>query len=178
MTMNPALRMACRLPVFGLCAVLLLNAGCTALGYRIGSALPTGIEVVHVPSFENQSGEPRLELGTTQATIAQLQRDGTLTVGDLDKADVVLHVVLKDFSLAPLRYESDTATSTSEYRMTIRADVKLVHRLSNTVMAASSVKGETDFVPTSDLSSAKRDALPQAEADLAHQIVKSVVEFW
>ncbi len=165
-------------PVSALCAVLLLNGGCAALGYRVGTVLPPGIEVVHVPAFTNESSEPRLELGATQATIAQIQRDGTLTVGDLDKADVVLQVVLTDFVLAPLRYESDSATSTSEYRMTIRANVKLVRKTDNTVMAASAVKGETDFVPTGDLSSAKRAALPQAEADLAHQIVKSVVEFW
>ncbi len=171
-------RTVSRLSIPALCTALLLNAGCAALGYRVGTTLPPGIEVVHVPSFVNRTGEPRLELGATQAAIAQIQRDGTLTVGDMDKADVVLQVVLTDFALAPLRYEADTATSTSEYRMTIQADVKLVRRLDKTVMAASSVKGEADFVPTGDLSSAKRDALPQAEADLAHQIVKSVVEFW
>ncbi len=175
---NTALRIVSHISVPALCAALLLNIGCTALGYRVGTTLPPGIEVVHVPSFANRTGEPRLELGATQATIAQIQRDGTLTVGDIDKADVVLQVVLTDFSLSPLRYDSDTATTTSEYRMTIRADVKLVRQLDKTVMAASSVKGETEFVPTGDLSSAKRDALPKAEADLAHQIVKSVVEFW
>ncbi len=175
---NTAFRIMSRLFVPALCAVLLLNAGCTALGYRVGSTLPPGIDVVHVPSFANRTGEPRLELGATQATIAQIQRDGTLTVGDLDKADVVLEVVLTDFALTPLRYDSNTSTTTSEYRMTIRADVKLVRQRDKVVMAASSVKGEADFVPTGDLSSAKRDALPQAEADLAHQIVKSVVEFW
>lgn len=175
---NTVFRIISRLSVTALCAVLLLNAGCAALGYRVGTTLPPGIKVVHVASFENRSGEPRLELGATQATIAQIQRDGTLTVGDLDKADVLLEVVLTDFALTPLRYESDTATSTSEYRMTIRAAVKLVRKSDNAVMAASTVKGETDFVPTGDLSSAKRDALPRAEADLAHRIVKSVVEFW
>jgi hypothetical protein len=161
-----------------LCVVVMLNAGCTALGYRVGSTLPPGIEVVHVPSFENKSGEPRLELGATQATIAEIQRDGTLTVGDREKADVVLQVVLTRFALTPLRYQTDAATTTSEYRLTIWADVKLVRQSDDTVMAYSSVKGDTDFVPTGDLSTAKRDALPAAEEDLAHQIVKSVVEFW
>ena len=159
-------------------AALFLNAGCTALGYRVGSSLPPGIEVVHVPAFKNRTAEPRLELGATQATIAQIQRDGTLTIGDMDKADVVLDVVLTDFSLTPLRYERDTATTASEYRMTIMADVKLVRRGDKVVMARGRVKGEADFEPTGDLSTAKRDTLPQAERDLAHQIVKSVVEFW
>jgi len=176
--MKTIYRIYALLSIPALCAGLLLNSGCAAFGYRVGTTLPPGIEVVHVPSFENKSGEPRIDLGATQATIAQIQRDGTLTIGGIDKADVVLLVVLTDFSLTPLRYDSDTATSTREYRMTIKADVKLVRQLDKTVIAASSVKGETEFVPTGDLSSAKRDALPKTEEDLAHQIVKSVVEFW
>lgn len=155
-----------------------LTSSCTALGYRVGSSLPPGINVVNIPVLENRSGEPQLELTTTKALISELQRDGTLSVGDIEKADVVLTVVLEDFSLQPLRYESDSATATSEYRLTIRASLVLKNRRDGKVMVTNKVKGETDFVPTGDLSSAKREALPRAAADLAHQIVKSVVEFW
>jgi len=159
-------------------AVALMVAGCAALGYRVGSSLPPGINVVHVPTLVNRTSEPQLELSTTQAVISELQRDGTLSVGDTEKADVILIVVLENFVMEPLRYESDSATATSEYRMTIRAALELKSRRDGRVLAANKVKGETDFTPTGDLSSAKRDALPQAATDLAHQIVKSVVEFW
>lgn len=159
-------------------AVTALSAGCTAMGYRVGSSLPPGISVVHVPSLENRTSEPQLELATTKAVMSELQRDGTLSVGDIEKADVVLTVVLENFVLEPLRYERDTATATSEYRLTIRASLELKNRRDGRMMVKKIVKGETDFIPSGDLSSSKRDALPRAAADLAHQIVKSVVEFW
>ncbi len=155
-----------------------LGAGCSMLGYRVGNSLPPGINVVHVPSFENKTTEPQLELYTTQATISELQREGSLMVGDLGKSDVVLHVDLVDLTLQPLRYEADAATTTSEYRLTIRAELRLVERSTDKVLAKNTVKGETDFSPSGDLSTAKRDALPRASDDLAHQIVKSIVEFW
>jgi len=157
---------------------LALTVGCTAIGYRIGSSLPPGINVVHVPSLINRTSEPQLELNTTQALISELQRDGTLSIGDMEKSDVVLTVVLTAFTLVPLRYDRDSATSTSEYRMTIRATLELKDRKDGRVLASNTVKGETDFVLAGDLSSAKLDALPNAAADLAQQIVKSVVEFW
>lgn len=165
-------------PALVIIAVAALSAGCTAMGYRVGSSLPPGISVVHVPALENRTSEPQLELATTKAVMSELQRDGTLSVGDIEKADVVLTVVLDNFVLAPLRYERDSATATSEYRMTIRASIELKNRRDGRVMVKNTVKGETDFIPSGDLSSAKRDALPRAAADLAHQIVKSVVEFW
>lgn len=156
----------------------LLVAGCSALGYRVGSSLPPGINVVHVPTLVNRTAEPQLELGATQAVIRELQREGTLTVGDMGKADVVLLVILEDFSMEPLRYESDSPTATSEYRLTIHAALELKSRQDGRLLASNKVRGEADFVPAGDLSSAKREALPQAAADLAHRIVKSVVEFW
>ncbi len=40
------------------------------------------------------------------------------------------------------------------------------------------VKGDATFEMFGDLSSAKREALPDAAKDLAHKIVESVVEYW
>ena len=153
-----------------------LPGGC--VGYRLGSTLPPGINVVHVPTFMNKTTEPRLEIETSQATIRELQRDGTLSVSDLGKCDVVLNVALIGFRLEPLRYERDNSTTTREYRLTITADIKLTNRRTGKVMTHTTVQGEADFVPTGDLSSTKREALPDAAEDLAHDIVESIVEYW
>ena len=159
-----------------LCVVASMLVGC--LGYRLGSSLPPGIDVVHVPVFTNETDEPLLEVVTTQATIAEFQRDGSLAVGDADRADVILHVRLTGFSLHPLRFERDAVTTAEEYRMTIRADMRLVERRTGNVLVANRVHGERDFVFTGDLSSAKRTHLPAAAEDLATRIVRASVEFW
>jgi len=150
--------------------------GCA--GYRLGSTLPEGINVVHVPTFINKTTEPLLEIVTTQATIREIQRDGTLSLGSLEKSDIVLNVSVIDLKLNPLRYEKDTRTTTREYRMTITASLKLTNRSTGKVMTRNVVIGETDFMPTGDLSSAKRDALPLASRDLARRIIENVVEYW
>ncbi len=167
----------------GLGAVLLLSglammAGCSALGYRLGSTLPPGIDVVHVPTVINRTSEPLIELQVTQSIVNELQREGTLSVADIDKADVVLNVFLDGFTLAPLRYESDQATATSEYRMTLRAVVELENLRTGEKMVQTTVRGEADFTPAGDLTSSKREILPKAADDLAQRIVQSVVEFW
>ncbi len=163
----------------GLCllaAVLIGGGGCA--GYRLGSTLPPGINVVNVPSFVNETAEPQIEIETTQAVISEFQRDGTLSTGDAGKADVVLSVTLKSLTLVPLRYDGEAPTTTHEYRMTIRADLRLIEVRSGTVLTTASVIGETDFIPEGDLSTAKRTALPGAAEDLARRIVRAVVEFW
>jgi hypothetical protein len=159
-----------------LVGVLGISPGC--IGYRLGSTLPAGINVVHVPTFINKTTEPRLEIETSQAAIREIQRDGTLSVSDFDKSDVVLEVALIGFRLEPLRYEADNSTTTREYRLTITADIKLTNRRTKKVMTHTTVQGEADFTPTGDLSSAKREALPEAASDLAHDIVESIVEYW
>ncbi len=159
-----------------LAAVAGVLSGC--VGYRLGSTLPPGINIVHVPTFINKTSEPLLEIVTSKAVISEIQRDGTLSIGSLEKCDIILNVSLIDLQLKPLRYETDRTTTTREYRMTITASLKLTNRLSGKVMTRSVVTGETDFMPTGDLSSAKRDAVPDAASDLAHSIIENVVEYW
>jgi len=157
-------------------ALAALLSGCSA--YRLGSSLPPGINVINIPTFVNKTSEPLLEVVTTAATISEIQRDGTLSLGDMNKSDVVLYVSLTGLRLDPLRYESETTTTAREYRLTITASIRLENRVSSKVMMRSVVIGERDFIPTGDLSSAKRDALPLASSDLAHSIVEKVVEYW
>lgn len=159
-----------------LSAVASVLTGCA--GYRLGSTLPPGINVVHVPIFINKTSEPLLEIVTSQAVISEIQRDGTLSIGSREKCDVILDVSVIDLQLKPLRYETDRTTTTREYRMTITASLKLTNRLTGKVMTRNVVIGENDFMPIGDLSSAKRDAVPEAARDLARRIVENIVEYW
>lgn len=159
----------------GLAAALCLS-GC--VGYRLGSTLPPDLRTLHVPPFANKCGEPLIEIETTQATIQDFQKDGTLRIVDADRADAILEVALVKYVLEPLRYEKDRSKTTKEYRLQITADVTLTRAGTNKILTRSQALGETTFLPGSDLTSAKRAALPAAAVDLAHHIVQSVVEYW
>jgi hypothetical protein len=155
---------------------LAVAGGC--VGYQLGSTLPPGIESVYVPTFVNETGEPFVEVETTRATIQRFQTDGTLRVRDRAVADAILNVTVVEYTLQPLRYERDNNRTTDEYRVTLTAEISFSRAKDGEVLIARRVKGDADFRPSGDLSSAKRAVLPQAARDLAQDIVESVVEYW
>jgi len=156
--------------------LILTLAGCV---YQLGSGLPPNLKTVYVPAFVNQCGEPQVENETTQATIADFQRDGALQiVPSAKEADLVVDVTLTSYKLEPLRYEKDQPKTTKEYRLKIGASVAVKQTAAKTVMTTKSVAGEATFLVAGDLTSSKRTALPAAARDLAHKIVQSVTEAW
>jgi len=171
-----------RRAALGLIVVLCMTAcilasGC--LGYRIGSTLPPDIRTVYVPAFANRSGEPELEAATTTAVIRELQRDGTLKITDSDEADVRLEVTLTGYRLQPLRYSEERPTESTEFRLTLEADVILWKQQTGTIVSSNGfVQGESTFEVTGDMSADKLEALPGAATDLAHDIVETIVEAW
>jgi hypothetical protein len=141
--------------------------------------LPGDIETVCVPVFRNETTEPLIEDETTRAAIAAFQTDGSLRVTNRDRADAVLDVVLTDYAMAPLAYRKDRPTAADEYRITITSRLVLTRAGTGEVLAESPrVQGEATFLLEGDMTSSKRRVLPIAAADLAHDIVETVVEYW
>lgn len=70
---------------------VLLFTGCA--GYQLGTTKPaafTGVQKIHVPTFENLTLEPRFSVLVTNAVISALQQDGTYQITDRANADAVL----------------------------------------------------------------------------------------
>lgn len=155
----------------------LLLAGC--VGYQLGSMLPEDIETIHVPTFVNTTKEPLLEVETTRAVIAELQKDGSLKVSGKAGADSILSVTLTHFDLSPVSFSREINTLANEYRITITVRIMLVRTDTNEVIVEiPRLSGESEFQFSGDLTTAKRQSLPTAAADLAHDIVEQVVEYW
>lgn len=155
-----------------------LLAGCAS--YQLGSMLPDDIKTVYVPTFVNKTSEPLIETEATQAAIRELQKDGSLkVVSSPEEADTLLTVTLTDYQLTPLKYESDRNTTADEYRMTLTAQVVLTRRTTDKVVSENPrIQGETDLPISGDFTTSKKQGLPNAAEDLAHNIVESVVEAW
>ena len=163
----------------GLLATLLAGALGGCAGYRVGSTLPPNIHTVYVGTFVNKTDQPDLEFQTTRATLQEIQKDGTLKISTQDKADVILEAKITKYTLEPLRYRKDQATTPNEYRIHLLADVIL--RRANTMkvlVSVPNVEGWATFTVTTDLRSNELTAIPNAATDLGHEIVKNVVEFW
>jgi len=156
--------------------VAMLVAGCV---YQLGSSLPPDLKTMYLPTFINNSGEPQIEINTTQAAISEFQKDGTLkVVHSPSEADLVVEVTLTALKLEPLRYNQNDPKTTLEYRMRIDANVVVTKVKTKEIFAKTSVEGETTFIFAGDLTSSKQGALPAATYDLAKKIVSSVVEVW
>lgn len=153
-------------------------AGC--VGYRLGSMLPPDVRTVYVESFINRTEEPLIEVEVTRAAINEIQRDGSLRVArSAEDADAILRVTLAEYTLTPLAFRADRPTATDEYRLTLGAAVLLTrHTTGEVIVEAPKVTGETTFLLSGDLTSAKKGALPAAASDLGRRIVASLVEAW
>lgn len=163
---------------FGLAAAALIITLNGCVGYRLGTTLPPGIGSVYVPSAINETTEPQLEVEVTRAVTQEFQRDGTLQLGSEADSDSRLDIKLVGFSLDPVRYERDRAHTAREYRMLITANITFSRTDSGEALLSRTVQGDTTFIFTGDLASSKIQAVPQAAADLAHDIVESMVEYW
>jgi hypothetical protein len=152
--------------------------GCAMMGYRLGSTLPADIKTVFVPAFINKTGEPMVDTEATKAAIQELQKDGSLEVTEEQYADTILTVSLIQYKLQPVSFEMDSRKTANEYRLYLTADVVFQRAKTNKLLSKKRVVGETTFLPSGDLSSAKRTALPLVARDLAHRIVEAVVEYW
>jgi outer membrane lipopolysaccharide assembly protein LptE/RlpB len=86
-------------------------AGC---GYALvgkGSALPPGVKTVSIPTFQNKSGEPGLDLIVTSAVRDAFTMDGRLAVDDSGHADSTLTGVIESYSLQPVAFKSNGVAS-------------------------------------------------------------------
>jgi len=158
--------------------MLLLFPGC--VGYQLGSMLPNDIRTIFVPTVVNSTKEPNLESDITQALIQELQKDGSLKViNDETIADSILRVNVTDYRLQPLSYDSLQKTRANEYRLLLQSSVMFTRRATGEVIGQYPiVQGDTDFFFNGDLTSTKRQNLPDAAKDLAHDIVELLVESW
>lgn len=158
--------------------LLFLLPGCT--GYRLGSMLPPDINTVFIPTIVNDTREPNVEGDITQALVEEIQKDGSLRiVNDETIADSILNVRLIDYRLQPIDYDSLQETRANEYRLHLEAKVSLIRRATNEVIGEfPSVRGDTDFLFNGDLTTTKRNNLPRAADDLAHDIIERIVEAW
>jgi hypothetical protein len=152
--------------------------GCA--GYQLGTTLPPGINSVYVPTFINKTDEPNIESETTNATISEFQKDGSLHIKSRpEEADAILDVVLTDYEIGPSRYDRDSPTESVEYRLYLTVNITLTRQSDGEVVVSrKGVVGNTDFNRSGSLTAAKLTALPDAAEHLAHNIVEAVVEYW
>ena len=108
-----------RLPITSLlAAAALLLSGCA--GYELGDAKPSaysGIDNLHVPTFRNETLEPRLSSLVTNAVVRELQADGTYRISNRGNANAILVGQITQIRKTQLRAARTDTLESQELRM-------------------------------------------------------------
>ncbi len=162
-----------------LAAACLFFSGC--LGYQIGPVKPSALRDVHViavPTFENKTLLPRIEVLVTDTVIKQLQQDGTFRIAEGDKADAVLQAQITDVTRIPARSVRGNVLATTEFNLSMHVKYSLVARSGAVLMPVADVIGTTSFFVGTDVTTDERQALPLAAEELAVHLVTQLSEGW
>ncbi len=160
-------------------AVFLLLTGC--LGYHVGPVKPSVLRDVHgiaVPTFENKTLLPRIEVLITDSVIKQLQQDGTYRIANENNADAILKAEISEISRTPARSLRGNVLATTEFNLAMHVKYKLETRSGTVLMPSTEVVGTTSFFVGEDVTTDERQALPLAAEELAIHLVTQLSEGW
>ena len=160
-------------------AVFLLLTGC--LGYHVGPVKPSVLRDVHgiaVPTFENKTLLPRIEVLITNSVIKQLQQDGTYRIANENNADAILKAEISEINRTPARSLRGNVLATTEFNLAMHVKYKLETPSGTVLMPSTEVVGTTSFFVGEDVTTDERQALPLAAEELAIHLVTQLSEGW
>lgn len=153
--------------------------GC--LGYHVGPVKPYYLRDVHtiaVPTFENKTLLPHIEVLVTDTVIKQLQQDGTFQIARGADADATLKAQITRIDRLPARSVRGNVLQTTEFTLAMRIKYTLLARDGTTIAPPAEVAGNTSFFVSTDVTTDERQALPLATEDLATRLVTQLSEGW
>jgi outer membrane lipopolysaccharide assembly protein LptE/RlpB len=164
--------------VFLLLALSLFLSGC---GYKLGEIRPTpmrSVRTLAIPSFKNKTFIPRLEVLFADTMVKRFQQDGTYEIVGDEKADAILYCTIDKIERRALRSVQNDVLATSEYGLRVFVKYEVQERVTGAILMQGTAQGNTSFFSGNDLTTIERQALSNAAADLANNIMADVSEGW
>jgi outer membrane lipopolysaccharide assembly protein LptE/RlpB len=161
-----------------LLAAVLMLTGC---GYKMGEIRPTPMRSVRdlsVPTFKNNTYEPRLEVMFADTLVKRLQQDGSYHIVNSDQADAILNCTITKIDRNALRSVQNNVLATSEFGLTVQVRYDVVDQKTGAILMSGVAVGRTSFFSGNDLQTIERQAMSNAAADLANNITGQISEGW
>jgi hypothetical protein len=149
-------------------------------GYQLGSNKPAhlaNVTKIAVPTFENETLEPRLAVLVTNAVIKQLQVDGTYQIVNRDQADAVLEAKISDIDKSQWRAVRSNTLRTRELLVRLRTDYALKDT-AGTRIHQGRVLGESYLVLDPNWQLSEHQAMEEAAQRIASTIVSEIADGW
>ncbi len=160
-----------------LAAIPLLATSCG--GYRLGSIKPSAmahVESLAIPTFKNETLEPRSQVLVTNEVIKQFQRDGSYSVGDLSAADAVLYGTIKTIERRQLRSSRTDVLRTTEIEIALTVEYSVEDSETGAELDRGSIVGRTSVYLDPNFQLSERQALQDAAEDLAQSLASRIAE--
>ncbi len=171
--------------LLGLPLLAITVGGCA--GYHVGPIKPkiySGVSTIAVPSFINETLEPRVEVLLADTVIKQIQQDGTYKIASEKDADAILECTLDSMIRQPARSVRGNVLHSREYTLLLKVRYRVLNRRTGAVIDRRNVLGTTSFfvsgssILAADVNSDERQAIPLAAEDLAVRLVSQISEGW
>ncbi len=147
-----------------LLAPALLLVSCA--GYQLGDTKPASlakVKTIAVPMFSNSTQHPRAEALATSAVANSFVQDGTYRIGNIDNADAVLEGSLHSIEYSTIRGTRLDTMLPEELENSVTLKWTLRDARNPTkVLASGTSKGKSQLFVSSNLQTARNNALPEA----------------
>jgi hypothetical protein len=146
-------------------AALLLGLSSCA-GYKLGGIKPASlanVKTIEVPMFSNGTQHPRANALATSAVANAIVQEGTYRIGSADQADAVLVGQLSEINYRAIRGTRLDTLYPEELANTVVLTWTLKDARDPTkILASGSSRGESQLFVSSNLQTARNNALPEA----------------
>lgn len=161
-----------------LSAIVVLFGMVSCSGYRLGGVQPKSLSHVRnitVTMFHNDTQHPRAEALATSAVATSVVRDGTYKITTQDRADAVLEGTLSSITYSTIRGTRRDTMRPEELENTVVLTWRLRDAKNPTkVLASGSSSGRSQLFVSSNLQTARNNALPEACMRAAEAMVSRI----
>jgi hypothetical protein len=144
-------------------------------GYQLGGVKPAAmaqVKSIAVPMFANATLHPRAEALATSAVADAFVQDGTYRIARVDQADAVLEGKLSSISYNTIRSRRRDTLHPEELTNTVTLTWTLRDARDRTkVIASGTSSGSSELFVSSNLQTARNNALPEALERAGHALV-------
>ena len=154
-----------------------LSFGCA--GYKLGSVKPSSladINSIAVPTFLNDTLEPRISVMLTNQVIKQMTSDGTYKIGSLETADAVLRARITTIERKQARSTRVDVLRTRELEVVLTIEFVLEHAETGAQLVKGLARGRTDVFLDPNFQLSERQAVQDAGKEAARRLVSSIAE--
>lgn len=139
----------------------------TSCGYHIGgeAAKPAqmrGVRSIAIPTFQNDTFEPRIAVLMATTLINQMQEDGTYQIISDEKADAILYCKLVEARRTQARPVPNNVLASREFLLRLKVEYELVDRITGRPLLAGTITSSTSFFIDRDLQTDERQAIVTA----------------